>query len=90
MKTDEIQLTHSCLIVTSADNLCKQFEPRSSLAKRRTQSGSKLLDTLMVIQKEFFEKGDFEKIQQTTKEHAQFPGRQRINPFLPNSFIHPS
>ena len=33
------------LLVSSADNLCKQFGPRS---------GSKLFDTLIVFLKEFF------------------------------------
>ena len=36
-----------CLQVSSADNLGKQFGPRS---------GSKLFDTLMVFLKEFFQK----------------------------------
>ena len=49
------------LLVVSADNLCKQFGSRS---------GSKLFDTLMVFLKEFFEKADFEKYQQTKKKHT--------------------
>ena len=36
----------------NADNLCKQFGPRS---------GSKLFDTLVVFLKEFSKKVDFEK-----------------------------
>ena len=36
------------LLVSSADNLCKQFGPRSAL------SGSELFDTMMVFLKEFF------------------------------------
>ena len=46
------------LIVSSADNICKQFVPRSGPTNCRACSGSKLFDTLM---KEFFEKVDFEK-----------------------------
>ena len=32
----------------------------------------------MVFLKEFFEKVDFEKIQQTTKKHAELPKMQRV------------
>ena len=49
------------LLVLSADNLCKQFEPRSGPTKCRARSGSKLFDTLIVFLKEFFEKNHFEK-----------------------------
>ena len=61
-------LTH-CLLVSSADNICEQFGPRS---------GSKLFDTLMVFLKEFFETFDFEKNQQTTTKRENFPRRQRV------------
>ena len=57
--------------MSSADNLCKQFGPRSGATKCRAWSGSKLFDTLMVFLKEFFEKVAFEKSQQTTKKHAK-------------------
>ena len=33
------------LLVSSADNLCKQFGPRSSLTEDQVWSGCKLLDT---------------------------------------------
>ena len=59
-----------CLLVLSADNLCKQFGPRSSPTKHRVWSGSKLFDTLMVFLKEFFKKVNFEKNKQTTKKHV--------------------
>ena len=61
------------LLVSSADNFCKQFLPRSSL-----------FDTKMVFLKEFFEKVDFEKNQQTTKKkkHEKFPRGQRVNAFM--------
>ena len=45
-------------LVSSADNLCKQFGPRSI---RPNISGSKLFHTLMVSMKEFSEKVDFKK-----------------------------
>ena len=62
----------------SADNFCKQFGTRSGPTERLTCSGSKLFDTLMVFLKEFFEKVDFEKNQQTTKKHEKLPRRQRV------------
>ena len=56
----------SVLQVSYADNLCKQFGPRSGLTKRQAGSGSKPFATLPVFVEEFFEKVDFEKNQQTT------------------------
>ena len=60
-------------LVLSADNLCKQFVPRSGPTERRAWSGSKLFDTLMLFLKEFFEKVIFEKNLQTTinSQHAK-------------------
>ena len=49
------------LLVSSADNLCKQFGPRSGLTNCQAWSGSKLFDILMLFLKEFFEKSNFEK-----------------------------
>ena len=68
-----------CLPVTSADNLGKQFGPRSGPTSRRAWSGSKLFDILMVFLKEFFQKNNFEKNQQTTKKHEKLPSRQWVN-----------
>ena len=51
---------YSSLLVPSADDLCKQFWPRSGATKCRAWSGSKLFGTLMVYLKEFFEELDFE------------------------------
>ena len=75
-----LDLLLSCLLLVanatsldirlSADNLCKQFEPRSDPTKFWARSGSKLFVTLMVFLKEFFEKVDFEK-NQATKKHAK-------------------
>ena len=45
-----------CLLMSSADNLCKQFGPRPGPTKCRACSGSKLFDTLMVFLKDFFKK----------------------------------
>ena len=47
---------------SSADNLCKQFGPRFW-----PESGSNLFDTQMVFLKEFLEKVESEKYQQTSK-----------------------
>ena len=66
------------LLVSSADNFCKQFRSRSGLTKCQAWSGSKLFDTLIKYLKEFFQKIDFEKNQQTTKKHAKLPSRQSV------------
>ena len=50
-----------------ADNICKQFGPKSGPTERRAWFGSKLFDTLMVSPKEFFENVNFENNQQTIK-----------------------
>ena len=57
---------------------CKQFGPRSGPTKCRAWSGSKLFDMLTVFLKEFFEKVDFKKNQQTAKNHAKFPSMQWV------------
>ena len=46
--------------------LCKQFGPKSRPTFCRSWSGSKWFDTLIVFLKEFLEKVNFEKSQQTT------------------------
>ena len=61
---------------SSADNLDKQFGPRSGPTNRRAWSGSKLFDILMVFLKEFFQKVNFEKNRQTTKKHEKLPRMQ--------------
>ena len=56
-----------CLPVSSADNLGKQFGPRS---------GSKLFDILMVFLTDFFQKVNFEKNKKTIttkKRHKNYP-----------------
>ena len=56
-----ISLLSLCLLVPSADSLCKQFGPRSGLTKRQVCSGYKLFDSLRVFLKEFFERFILEK-----------------------------
>ena len=50
-----------CLQVSSADNIGKQFGPRSGPTNCQALSGSNLFDILMVFLKEFFQKVYFEK-----------------------------
>ena len=72
--------------MSSADNLGKQFGPRSGLKNRqgsRAGSGSKLFDTLMVYLKEFFQNVNFEKNQQTIKKHEKLPSMQWANWQMP-------
>ena len=49
------------LLVPSADNFSKQFDPKSELPECQVWSGSKLFGTVIVFLKSFFEKVDFEK-----------------------------
>ena len=49
------------------DNLCKQFGPRLGPTQHQALSGSKLFNTLIVFQEEFFEKVDFEKSEDDKK-----------------------
>ena len=62
----EITFNSASHILSSADNLCKQFGPRSGPTECWSQSGSKLFNTTILFLKEFFEKVNFENIQQTT------------------------
>ena len=55
----------TCCLLSSADNLCKLFEPRSGPIECHACSGPKLFDNLM---KDFFEKVDYLENQQTTKK----------------------
>ena len=66
------------LLVAFANNFCKQFGPRSGPTECGAWSGSNLFDAQMVFLKEFFEKADFEKNQQTAKKREKLPRRQRV------------
>ena len=61
------------LLVSSAENLCKQFGPRSGPTRRWAWSVFKLHGTLMVFLKEAFVKVNFENNQQTTKSMHNYP-----------------
>ena len=74
-KTSRLQKTHgnfpreqngNLFLDSGADNLCKQFGPRSGPKKCGAWSGFNLFDTQIVLLK-VFEKNDFEKNQQSTK-----------------------
>ena len=60
-------------LLPSADNLCKQFGSRPGPTFCRSWSGAILFDTLIVFLKEFFEKVNFEKSQQTTIKVKNYP-----------------
>ena len=64
-------------LLSSADNLYKQFGPRSGRTNVGPGPDPKRL-TLWVFLKEFFEKVYFEKNQQTTKKHGKLPSMQRV------------
>ena len=70
-----------CLPVSSADNLGKQFGPRSGPTNRWARSGSRLFDILMVFLKDFFQKVNFEKISRRQK-HEQLPSMQCVKECL--------
>ena len=67
----KLPLATFSLLVSSADNLCKQFGPRPGLTKSRAWSGDNLFDTWMIFLKEFFEKVDFEKKKKQTSKSMQ-------------------
>ena len=58
-------------LVSSADHdLCKLFPDK--------MTGDQDINCLTL--KEFFKKVDFDKNQQSTKNYAKYPSRQRVNP----------
>ena len=67
------------LLVSSADNLSKQYGPRSGPTKFQAWSGSKLLVTLMVFLNFFSKKVDFEKKSADDKKACKFLSKQRVN-----------
>ena len=55
-KNTYVTLSLLAMRFVTADNLCKQFGPRSGPTERQTWSGSKLFDTDIVPEKVIFEK----------------------------------
>ena len=71
-----------CQLVSSADNIFKQFGPRSGPKKVGPDLDPNCL-TLMVFLKYFFEKVEFEKNnKQTADEYATFPSMQRVKSMI--------
>ena len=70
-------LTH-CLLVSSVENLyANKIGHRSCQCFYWAWSGSNLFHVRMVFLKEFSQKGDSEKNQQTTKKHKKFTKEPR-------------
>ena len=67
-----------CILVSSADNLCKQVGARSGPTQCRGWSGSKLFDTWWYSRKNFSKTLILNKEQQMTKKHEKLFGRQRV------------
>ena len=65
--------------MSSVDNVSKQFGPRSGPKICWALSESNLFGTQMVFQKEFFEKVDLEKNQQTTQNMTNFQGGRELS-----------
>ena len=63
---------YQCRLLIKKNNFGKQFGPRSGPTIRL------LFDILLVFLKEFFQKVNFEKNQQTTKKHEKLPSRQWV------------
>ena len=70
------------LLLIYADNLCKEFGPRSSLTNCLAKSVSKNFDFLMVFMIECLEKVHFEKNQQITKNQVTFPSMPKALRFI--------
>ena len=68
-----------CLPVRSADNLGKQFGPRSSPTNRWATSGSKLFDILMVFLKLFLKRLILKKISRRQKSMENYPVCNEFN-----------
>ena len=65
--------------MSSADNVCKQFGPRSGQTKCQTISGSKLFDTLMVILNFILKKNLIlkKKISRQEKNYEKFTSMEK-------------
>ena len=62
------------VLLSSADNFCEQLDPDQDRQNVGPDLDPNCFDTLMVFLKEYFEKVDFEKNQQTTKNMQNYPG----------------
>ena len=65
------RVSDDVILVCSADNLCKQFGPRSDPTLARQNVGPDLDPKCLL--KDFFERVYFEKNKQATKKHKKYP-----------------
>ena len=70
MTVNELTLS---LLEATADNLCKQFGIRSGRTECLFLSGSKHLDTLIVLLKEFFEFLFLKYVSRRLQKHENYP-----------------
>ena len=78
LRVNLIFVVSSDHFLSFADNLCKQFVPKSAPTKCRTWSGSKLFDTLMVFLKYFLKKLILKKKKKRQRKHIKLSGIQRM------------
>ena len=72
--------------MSSADNICKQFRPRSSPTQRSVRSGFKLFDAPIVLLTEFFKILIIKKVAED-KKACKLPSSPRANLGLDIKFI---
>ena len=82
-RTWQSQCSALCILVSSADNICKQFGLSSDPTRRRAWYGSKLFDTQIVFLKDFFfEKSWFWKKSANDKNMKNYPVGKELNEVL--------
>ena len=79
LKKDNLKKTQKLLLF--ADNLCKQFEPRSGPAKLRAWSGSKLFDTDGIPERFFWKKNNLKKRKKSHRQKSMqnYPACKELN-----------
>ena len=71
-----------CLPVSSADNLCKKYGPKSGPTKCRALSGSKLFDDDGIPEICFLKKLIKEKINRQQKRMQNYPAGKELVAFV--------
>ena len=65
--------------MSSADTFCKHLDQDQARQNVGPDLGPNcLIDTLIVLPKELFEKNNFKKSQQTIKNHEKLPSRPKV------------
>ena len=64
--------------MSAADNLCKEFGPRSGPTECQSLPESKHSNTVIVFLKEFFEKVNFEKSADDSKRMIIYPACKEL------------